>query len=478
MSQNESQDIICSDEVLEEYNTINSIYPNSVTYIKPNEFRMNIIVSLENEIPFKIIPIRNVPRMYMNKNEVKIKYLTPITILISYNEEKPSFQMNSLWLTIKDMIEIKTRIEDEFQQFNFSGLFMLLYEFLSNLSPKQLDILSFSEIPISREEREKNILQNNYDETRKVFYSTPLITCDVCYEEYPPSNFIVLSSCGHYLCNNCLKESVAVSLTNGTYVECPYAECKAEILPWEMKKSCPKDLIDKYENQLVLLYVKSGGDDFIVCPFCSYSGIMVDPIVYKKSTPIQCPRCEKTFCSKCLTKNHNGQCYDSSNCLEKYKSQQYYDEIVGELMTKNIKKCPVCKCPVIKSYGCNKITCICGTYFCYNCGKKIDGYEHFHSGECPLYTEQSLLEDKIHDVDTKQLDKIMEDPNKFPFYCVSCEYLFAVHINQLVIVCPKCGRRKCRHCDAYGISVEHVKTVLSLAKYSDFKAPKSYENWE
>ena len=66
-----------------------------------------------------------------------------------------------------------------------------------------------------------------------------------------------------------------------------------------------------------------------------------------------------------------------------------------------LRKCPSCKKGVIKSEGCNKMTCACRTKWCYFCGKKIPGYEHFCQAPhcrhldppetcgnlCPLYSD-------------------------------------------------------------------------------------------
>ena len=37
----------------------------------------------------------------------------------------------------------------------------------------------------------------------------------------------------------------------------------------------------------------------------------------------------------------------------------------------NYKTCPNCQTWTTKEDGCNKIKCICGTCFCYKCGKII-----------------------------------------------------------------------------------------------------------
>ena len=33
----------------------------------------------------------------------------------------------------------------------------------------------------------------------------------------------------------------------------------------------------------------------------------------------------------------------------------------------------------------------CGAYWCWRCGKEIDGYKHFRSGDCILFDEAEIL---------------------------------------------------------------------------------------
>ncbi|RFU81087.1 dihydroxyacid dehydratase [Trichoderma arundinaceum] len=52
------------------------------------------------------------------------------------------------------------------------------------------------------------------------------------------------------------------------------------------------------------------------------------------------------------------------------------DLVVGE---KRIRRCPGCGIATEKTYGCDHITCPCGTHWCYACGKESDEsdiYEH------------------------------------------------------------------------------------------------------
>jgi len=63
------------------------------------------------------------------------------------------------------------------------------------------------------------------------------------------------------------------------------------------------------------------------------------------------------------------------------------------------RECPKCHNKFVKTDGCNKMTCKCGTKICYICRIPIKDYNHFHQGPpgtnprklCPLYSNNDEL---------------------------------------------------------------------------------------
>ena len=69
-----------------------------------------------------------------------------------------------------------------------------------------------------------------------------------------------------------------------------------------------------------------------------------------------CPFCKNRLCLSCGKKDHAGLCRN--------------DKKLKALITQNKWKfCPSCSQLVERTYGCNHMTCVCGTIFCYRCGK-------------------------------------------------------------------------------------------------------------
>ena len=62
-----------------------------------------------------------------------------------------------------------------------------------------------------------------------------------------------------------------------------------------------------------------------------------------------------------------------------------------QAITRDSRRCPRCGMAISKIEGCNKMTCSqCQSYFCYRCGKGIDGYDHFRLVQMSLLLKMVL----------------------------------------------------------------------------------------
>ncbi|KAL1968066.1 hypothetical protein VTN77DRAFT_2196 [Rasamsonia byssochlamydoides] len=90
-----------------------------------------------------------------------------------------------------------------------------------------------------------------------------------------------------------------------------------------------------------------------------------------------CPRCHTVTCSICKRASHEGE-----DCPEDPVLQQVL-QIAEE---RGWRRCLSCKRVVELIFGCNHITCICRTEFCYACGLR------WKTCQCPIWDENRLLE--------------------------------------------------------------------------------------
>ncbi|XP_034567045.1 E3 ubiquitin-protein ligase RNF216 [Notolabrus celidotus] len=72
-----------------------------------------------------------------------------------------------------------------------------------------------------------------------------------------------------------------------------------------------------------------------------------------------------------------------------------------------VRKCVKCGTGLVKSEGCNRMSCRCGSFMCYLCREPITGYNHFcqharspgapcrHCRKCSLWTDPTQDDERI-----------------------------------------------------------------------------------
>jgi hypothetical protein len=60
--------------------------------------------------------------------------------------------------------------------------------------------------------------------------------------------------------------------------------------------------------------------------------------------------------------------HKSANYLQHLKDSVQGNTKLQEWLRTNARPCPACHVIVSRSEGCDTMTCVCGTRFCYKCG--------------------------------------------------------------------------------------------------------------
>lgn len=252
-------------------------------------------------------------------------------------------------------------------------------------------------------------LQMNEEQYQK---DGQLIECRCCYGEFP---FEELTQCAdaHLFCKECLIRYAqeAVFGSGKSELSCMEGSCACSFPTSELEKVLPQTILYKYyerkaEEEVAAAYA----DELVRCPSCSFPALL-DSDVKRFSCPN--PRCRKETCRKCqgLWKEHNGLTCEE---LAEKDDIKYRTSIEEKMTAARIRKCHKCGTGLIKSEGCNRMSCRCGAQMCYLCRVSINGYDHFcqhprsPGAPCQECSRCSLWTDPTED-DEKLIEEIQKE---------------------------------------------------------------------
>ncbi|XP_069726498.1 E3 ubiquitin-protein ligase RNF216 [Phaenicophaeus curvirostris] len=245
-------------------------------------------------------------------------------------------------------------------------------------------------------------LQMNEEQYQK---DGQMIECRCCYGEFA---FEELTQCadGHLFCKECLIKYAqeAVFGSGKSELSCMEGSCTCSFPTSELEKVLPENILCKYYERKAEEEVAAAcADELVRCPFCNFPALL-DSDVKRFSCPN--PRCRKETCRQCqgLWKEHMNLTCEQ---LAEKDDIKYRTSIEEKMTAARIRKCHKCGTGLIKSEGCNRMSCRCGAQMCYLCRAAINGYDHFcqhprspgapcqDCAKCSLWTDPTEDDEKI-----------------------------------------------------------------------------------
>ncbi|XP_031176513.1 E3 ubiquitin-protein ligase RNF216 isoform X2 [Sander lucioperca] len=245
-------------------------------------------------------------------------------------------------------------------------------------------------------------LQVNEDEYKK---DGQLIECGCCYGEFA---FEKMTQCsdGHLFCKECLVKYAqeAVFGSGKSELSCMEGGCPCSYPVCELEKVLPENILCKYyERQAEEAVAATCADELVRCPFCNFPALLD-----KDRSLFSCPnpRCRKESCRKCHVqwKQHVGKTCEQVLERDEIRMRVLFEE---RMTAARVRKCVKCGTGLVKSEGCNRMSCRCGSFMCYLCREPITGYNHFcqharspgapcrHCRKCSLWTDPTQDDERI-----------------------------------------------------------------------------------
>ncbi|XP_052773312.1 E3 ubiquitin-protein ligase RNF14-like [Mya arenaria] len=339
-----------------------------------------------------------------------------------------------------------------------------------------------------------HLMRFNRAEELRQFYND-IQCCEICYEEGQGSKFVLIPECGHFMCRECLTAHCELLVKEGNVLNilCPMSECKSHIPAFVLKEILSKEDFDRFDS-LSLQKALNVMSDVTWCPRCN------KPVICEPEQNLSlaiCLNCMFTFCTMCMERSHQGEeCEKARTEREKQAADSELRRMKGEVtigmrkrerekklenkrsdnyileMTKN---CPLCKSPIMKTGGCNKVTCgSCSGYMCWVCVRPIRGYDHFaNNPACNTFTiEQDRMIDnqdlaqfnfdymhipvppprreRVRNQGNEIKDRLAANPGlkNDLAYCVTCRQPNLRENQNNHVRCWSCKASFCMHCNS------------------------------
>ncbi|KAJ6230680.1 rbr-type e3 ubiquitin transferase [Anaeramoeba flamelloides] len=156
-------------------------------------------------------------------------------------------------------------------------------------------------------------------------------------------------------------------------IKCPLQSCSQPFSRKDIRKWVTGDLYEKYNHYRFVNQIRRD-PKFCACPFRDCLGYVLHD--QKTKFPcVNCPKCNNDFCSVCKSEwHHEFTCKEAQAIFDKHSPEKKS----LDFLQKNAKKCPKCQSPIIKSEGCDHITCTCNFQFCYSC---LENWEECQKGK-------------------------------------------------------------------------------------------------
>ncbi|MCJ8746433.1 hypothetical protein PDJAM_G00141700 [Pangasius djambal] len=232
-----------------------------------------------------------------------------------------------------------------------------------------------------------------------------LIECGCCCGEFA---FEEMTQCsdGHLFCKECLVKYAqeAVFGSGRSELSCMEGSCTCSFPTSELEKVLPENILCKYyERQAEEAVAATCADELVRCPFCNFPALL-DKEISLFSCPN--PRCRKESCRKChvLWKEHAGKTCEQVLERDEIRLRVAFEE---RMTAARVRKCHKCSTGLVKSEGCNRMSCRCGAFMCYLCREPINGYNHFcqharspgapcrQCKKCSLWTDPTEDDERI-----------------------------------------------------------------------------------
>nr|CAB3447581.1 unnamed protein product [Digitaria exilis] len=254
------------------------------------------------------------------------------------------------------------------------------------------------------------LMQRYSEERSQETFDQSVHECGVCFSENTGADLLSSLSFSNLAIGDrlCMEAYCSIHVKEGSVatLACPDTSCRAPLPPPVLRRLLADEGYARWE-WLALRRTLDTMPDVAYCPRCSAA-------------------CEQ-------------QKQEVSA-----KGQRKLEELLSlREVLRSTRQCPSCRMAIVKTAGCNKMVCgNCGQFFCYRCGRGINGYGHFFNGGCGLFERVGMGRDGQLDEEVERFMRAVR------YTCPDCgakRTKAEAGANNL-LTCQRCQARYCALC--------------------------------
>ncbi|KAI9658326.1 MAG: hypothetical protein M1821_002459 [Bathelium mastoideum] len=208
-----------------------------------------------------------------------------------------------------------------------------------------------------RRERQEQQRREQEEEARRA----RLRQCLACMEDADMDGMIELA-CTHWYCRQDIQRKSSVPLVQGLTTTGAFEaalrarqpfECCNQAVPIRLYANAPRDFRPQYER----MQLERATPNPLYCAN-QRCGQFIPPTHYQGPDEAMCDHCDHITCRLCRTPAHGNRV-----CPQDEGARQV-ERLAND---RGWRRCPGCGEMVERDYGCNHMTCRCGSQWCYVC---------------------------------------------------------------------------------------------------------------
>ena len=251
------------------------------------------------------------------------------------------------------------------------------------------------------------------------------------------TDYHLLLYCRHKICRDCSINYIRSELNSSIpklETVCPIDGCEIAYKDLRVVSSGKdmEELIKRHIDRFIL-------EQKFLYRYCDTANCNNILIINKDQTA-DCPKCLRSFCFKIPNKPHKA--HPEKTCSEFFEDSDGDKKIQALLDKGDLRIAPCCQNLMVKTSGCDHITCHCNKHWCYACLDLFEVWNYSHFNVCTKKPKAQRYIKKTAEID--EFSKLIQNGSIRILQCCKIPIERTEGCNHMT--CVQCKRHSCYQC--------------------------------